>query len=283
MKKESMKKTIKLYSNDVTIDFNESNHGYYIHDYDNLTLKGEPKKRRLRGVTTYLNIINKPALLPWAVNKTVEYLQDNLYILQNGQNVNVQEILYGASKAAEKEKLEAANTGTLIHKWIENFIVNANVDMPEDEKILEGVLSFLKWKEENKVEFIEAEKIVYSKKYDYVGTFDIKAKVNGKLCLIDIKTSNGIYEEVKLQTAAYVKADEEENNIKYDGRYVLRISKESEAEYIQRMEKKKKIEYPKYTSFEFIYLDEEKDFLENDFKAFISCVNLVQWKNKAKL
>jgi ATP-dependent exoDNAse (exonuclease V) beta subunit len=64
------------------------------------------------------------------------------------------------------------------------------------------VLAFLKWKTDNDVEFLEVERLVYSKQYEYVGRFDLIAKVNGKKMLIDYKTSKGFYPmEMGMQTA----------------------------------------------------------------------------------
>jgi hypothetical protein len=69
--------------------------------------------------------------------------------------------------------------------------------------VLNGVNAFLKWKEEHHVKPLKSEKFIYSQKHDYVGITDIIAEIDGSLCIVDIKTSNGIYEEMNLQVAAY--------------------------------------------------------------------------------
>ena len=277
-----MNKTIKLYNNTVVIDFTESNHAYYLLNHNDLTKTGTPRKKRLKGVTSYIDIISKPALIPWAVNKTVEYFQEHIDLINSGK-IDIREVLYGAGKAAEDEKTQAADIGKQIHEWIEKHIKGGSPEMPQDARVLEGALGFLEWKERNRVKFLESEKIVYSKAYDYIGTFDIEVEIDGKRYLVDIKTGNGIYKEARLQTAAYVKADEEESGKVYAGRYVLRISKENKEEYFIRMEKKGKKDFPEFKQFEFIYLDDEPGLIDVDYAGFLNCVKLSNWKKNAKI
>lgn len=269
-----MDQQVQLYGGDVQISFKESNHSYWIQ---------EEKKRRLTGVTTFLNVINKPYLIPWAVNKTIDHIKDNMEALQSGDHMAVNDILYGAKKAADRERDLAAEIGSAIHKWVEDYINKNPIEMPEDPRVLQGTLAFLEWVDKTKVEFVASEKIVYSKTHDYVGTLDIEAKIKGKRYLIDVKTGNAIYPEARLQTAAYMAADIEETDNDYEGRWILRISKETEEEYIARMEKKGKSDYPEYQVFEAVYLDEDKDSFESDFSTFLSAVHLHRWQKSAKL
>ena len=256
---------IELYNKKIKIDFKESNHSYW--------LEKNGKKERLVGVTTYCGILNKPFLIPWAVNTTVDYIKEHLELLKTTDGSGV---LRQAREEADKQKNTAAEIGKAIHKWAEDYINKQNPEMPEDPKILTGVNNFLNWMERYKIKFIWSEKIIYSQKYNYVGTADIGIEIKGKKYLVDIKTGNALYPEVKLQTAAYLKALEEETGEKYEGRFALRISKETEEEYYKRMEKKNLI--PPYQIFEAVYLD-EVDF---DFKGFLSAVNLYEWQKVAK-
>lgn len=107
---------------------------------------------------------------------------------------------------------------------------------------------------------------------------DIEAKVNGELCLIDIKTSDGLYNTYGLRTAAYVRADEEESGRKHHGRWLLRLAKETEAEYLASMEKKNAnrahkgrgiFEPAPYQVFEAKLLDDDPTHLDRDYEAFL--------------
>jgi hypothetical protein len=277
-------KTINLYKGTVEILFDDSldakgekKHAYY--------LKEDGKMKRLAGVTTYIGILDKPALINWAVNVTVDFLRIHLDYLKTGQ-LSSEEILRMAKDESNRIKNEAGDLGSAIHKWIEEYISGNNPPMPQDDRVITGVNAFLDWLDEVKAKFIWSEKVLYSKKHKFVGTGDFGVKIGagplkGLTLLGDIKTGNSIYEEVKMQTAAYKSADEEEAGKKlYDGRIVLRVSKESEDEYIERMEKKGK-NYPPYQVFEAVYLDNDPGQFDEDFKAFLNCMSLYRWKQAA--
>lgn len=246
---------------------------------------------RKTGVTTYCGIKDKSAgLIIWATELYRNYL---LEALPNG--ITEQHILDGCELHTVR-KVEAAAIGDEVHHWVEAYIKGENPEMPQRREAQIGVTAFLDWEAANKVKFISSERVVYSKKHDYIGKMDIEAKVNGKLCLIDIKTSNGTYNEFYMQTAAYVRADEEESKKKYHGRWLIRVSKETEDEYNARMaiknlnrerRGKEPFAYPPYQVFEAKFLDDSPENLDRDFKGFLAAKALFEfdkatgfWANK---
>lgn len=255
-----------LYNGDVKITFTESNHSYWLEDENG-------KKKRLCGVTTMLSVLDKPALIPWAVGVTVDYIRKNLDRLSEEPSVLLRE----AKDESNKVRDLSAEIGSAIHNWIEQHIKGEQPEMPTDDRVLIGVNSFLEWVDEFKVEFKHSELLVYSKKYNYVGTLDIIATINGEDYLLDIKTGNALYAEVKLQTSAYKRAYEEESGNKLKGRWALRISKETEDEYKIKMEKKGR-DASGYKVFEAKYLGDDDDA---DFECFLSCLNIYRWKSEA--
>jgi len=56
------------------------------------------------------------------------------------------------------------------------------------------------------LQYVEAEKKVIDEPYQYGGTADIIAYWDGILCLLDIKTSKAIYDDMFTQLAGYFKA-----------------------------------------------------------------------------
>lgn len=71
----------------------------------------------------------------------------------------------------------------------------------------ESLRQYLKIKEKFNIEVLDSEKIV-SYKYLYAGTLDIKAKVNSKLAIIDIKTTAVLDDAwVSWQNSLYELAD----------------------------------------------------------------------------
>ena len=92
-----------------------------------------------------------------------------------------------------------------------------------------GVAAFLQWVEENKVEFHESERIVYSREHRFAGCLDFIATVNGKRMMGDIKTSSGIYNEMFLQTSAYQIARQEERPDEiFEGHVIVNCKKTGE-------------------------------------------------------
>lgn len=262
----------KLYKGKTEVKFYPNSHAYYVN--------GERKT----GVTTYLGIIDKSRpLIIWATELYRDYL---LEALEKGVT---EDHIYEGCGLHEEKKKEAADIGSQVHDWIESYIKSQKPEMPESKEGQIAVAAFLDWEAANKVKYLSSERVVYSKKHDYIGKMDIEAKVNGELCLIDIKSANGLYNTNALQTAAYLKADEEESSRKYIGRWLIRVAKESEADYNARMEKKNvnrkrkgrpTVAYPPYQVFEAKYLDDAKGNLDRDFKAFLCTKTLYEWNKE---
>lgn len=279
---------IELYKGKVQIRFVSQRGDDPVHEY---WLLQKPKMKRLTGATTIIGVLDKSkALVPWAVDLTVDFLQEHQDLLKK-KNVDADEIYAQARAESERQKNLAAELGKAIHGWIEAHIKGERPDMPEDENVLKGVMAFVDWKEKNKVKFLWSERVVYSKKYGYVGTADLGAvigagELKGKKLLCDVKTSNGIYSSVRLQTAAYLGAIIEESGEKYDGRLGIRISKETEGEYMTRMQKKVdagKLKWgiPPFQIFEAVFLDAEDTDFKNDLGAFIAAKDLYDWEKVA--
>ena len=261
-----------LYKGKCKVEFYENpRHEYF--------LNGEKKI----GATTYIAIIDKSApLIHWATNLAGDYLSN---LLEAGKPVKVEDVTKSVNLHREKKE-KAADVGTVAMDWIEYYIKDKlgkekKKPLPEDTGALIAIDAFLDWEKEYKIKFISTERVVYSLKHDYMGKLDIEARVNGKLCMIDIKTGNALYAEVALQTAAYLKADEEESGKIYDGRWAVRLAKETEKEYKARMEKKGK-KTDGYVPFEAKYLDDDPKALDRDFVAFRACMVIKKWQKVAE-
>ena len=210
----------KLYKGKVTINFEEKDWGgKKIHSYT------DSKGKKLLSVTEVTGTIDKSnALIIWATRLMGKYLLDN-FLDKNLTNEAVEISFREWRKAKEK----AADIGSSIHNWIEMKIKGLEPAIPEDDKVKNGVLAFLKWQNENNIKWLENEKIVYSKKYNYIGKLDAIAKIKGKTYLIDYKSGKAIYPEFYLQTAGYQLAYEEEHGKKIDGRMLIHLGKEDGA------------------------------------------------------
>lgn len=126
----------------------------------------------------------------------------------------------------------AASAGTLAHHLVEAHIRGKTVDMskyPEDiqEKASVAFRAFLEWASASKLEPVETELSLTSKKYGFGGTLDAML-IKGKLALGDWKTSNSIYLEYLCQVRAYGQLWEENFPRRpiQGGYHILRFDKE---------------------------------------------------------
>lgn len=147
--------------------------------------------KRLPGVTTILGILEKPGLLKWAWRMG-----------QDGKDI-------------EKVRDEAAAIGTVAHARVEAHLRGMEFDasgitlerMTQSGYAFDG---FLSWWEREGYSVVATELQLVSERWQVGGTLDILAKDrDGNLVLVDIKTSNGLYREHRLQVAAYAAMYEE--------------------------------------------------------------------------
>jgi len=170
---------------------------------------------RVPGTTTIIGILDKPALLYWAWNLGKEGIDFR--------------------KARDK----AADIGTIAHYLVECDIKNEKPDLseyaPADvDKAENAFLAWLDFRKAHKIAPLKSELQLVSEKYRYGGTIDIYAVMDEVPTLIDLKTSSGIYPEMRLQLAAYDNLLHE-NNYEVKQQYIVRIDKSGDEFDVRRM------------------------------------------------
>lgn len=236
---------IEIYGGDVTLSFDSGKHKYYARSH-------EKDYGHIDSSTQILKTLAKPALLYWAVNQTIEYLEENLEPGRAYDEVEIDQLLSKAKSARYRTSNEALKIGTVVHDWIEKYIQakiegksvgviapdqkEVNTDMvrdlslPFNDQAQSSIQQFLAWEDTHDVEWVATEQRAFSKHHGYGGTYDADAFVDGKRSMVDWKTSKGIYESYWLQLGAYVYAREEElhylgEDVKYDQALILRVPK----------------------------------------------------------
>jgi hypothetical protein len=196
---------------------------------------------RLYGVTSVLNVINKPGLIQWSANEAVKYIEENSEIspVLLGDNevgreyVVSAKVLEEAKTAHRKKKEKAGEIGTDVHALCEEYVKDCIKDGGMAKNIEHDdpmVQKFISWAIENKVKFLDSERKMYSRELWCAGTCDFIAEINGKRMMGDIKTSSGIYgREYFLQCAGYILMAEEHGE-KYDGSIIVRLGKDGSFE-----------------------------------------------------
>lgn len=175
------------------------------------------------GVTTILKCINKPALMPWAVKMTRDYWLD---AVSKGRTDHAA-IHKESWNAHKKFTKAAADIGTNVHAFAEAAL--KGLPLPEllTDEAKRGAGAFHKWQASHKIKLLSSERMVFSKEYYYAGTCDLIAEIDGEYCVGDFKTSSGIYPEMRLQTAAYQNAIQEEKGFQVQARWIIRCDKKT--------------------------------------------------------
>ena len=195
--------------------------------FDPIKHKYTVKDKPVDGCTTVLKIINKPALMYWAVNQACDYIDKNLEVGVPVCEVEKKKLIDGAKKAHRKTLRNAGDLGTMLHELIEKKIKGLPYKEPVNEILKRSFGQFNQWVEANDIEFKLSEKKVYSKKHRYAGTLDFTCDVNGVSMMGDLKTSSGIWPEYSLQIAAYQYALQEEYpKIEINGGIIIRCGKD---------------------------------------------------------
>jgi CRISPR/Cas system-associated exonuclease Cas4 (RecB family) len=247
-----MTEKTSLYNGKIELNFDEGKHLY--------TVNGNT----VYGVTSIVGVLDKPALLYWAVNQTILFLSGALKPGIILDEVQIKEVLDQAKMAHRVKKDKSADLGTMIHEWLEKYI-KARIakgvlpELPVNVEMRKAIDSFFQWAKDNKVALISAERKIYSDKYGYAGTLDLEAIVNGKRTIIDFKTSNAIYDEYFIQASAYLMALEEELNKPVNGGVIILRLPKSQTDNLEVKQ---------------ITREEANDFID----VFLSCLRIYQWK-----
>ncbi len=203
--------------------------------------KVEGHEEPFPSVTTVLNVISKPALIPWAKNISLEKVRESL-LERTGENVSitpswVDDLVAEAKQRPDQMRDEAADFGTQAHIIIE-ALIKGQLPMitPEMQPVVDG---FNQWHKQSALDIHLTETMVYSAKYGYAGAMDAVAYSGNRLVALDWKTSNGIYSEYALQVAAYAKALEEMTGEEVHEAWIVRLGKrapEFEAKKVQDLD-----------------------------------------------
>lgn len=239
-----------FYNGEVELRYDPKDHVYLLVNPNGLEVQD--------GVTHICHIIDKSlVLIPWACKMMAQKMTAELefWKVADSQTITIPQTtltdIIIRAKTAHKEKLEEAGAiGHIAHNWIEEYIKSilakdlkkveeVLANMPADERARNACVAALDWMNSHNVRWISTERKVYSRRYKYAGTMDglcmtdscsdhncCKKKFKNHLTICDWKTSNYLYIEFLLQTAAYKHAFEEETKEHVKDRWVVRLGKD---------------------------------------------------------
>lgn len=142
---------------------------------------------RVPSVTTVLGVIAKPWLVPWANGLGLRGINSTDYVD------------------------ETAGGGTLVHAVIEATLKGQplTATLADDFTDIEREYAraawrrFVEWRGGHELEPLLMEHQLVSERLRVGGTVDLYARVDGRLAVLDFKTSNRVYDSHLLQLAAY--------------------------------------------------------------------------------
>lgn len=172
----------------------------------------------LPSVTSILACLAKPALVGWSgkVNREAIFTH-----FEANPTLTPKELRAATDKAHQNIAAKsAADLGTLAHarcEWLIQKMLGQTVgpdpievskvtdDLPEDarNRALWSSMAFEDWVKANDVNPIATEIVVAHRVHKFAGTADLLACVNGRVAVIDLKTSSGVWPEMYMQLAAY--------------------------------------------------------------------------------
>jgi hypothetical protein len=217
------KTPIDLYNGEVRIWFEKRGHTY---THDDGSVIANP--------SSVLRLVNKPFLVKWAAKKATEFIEEEFQPYTEYNPVEIARILRGAKVAHEEYSSDRMQIGTQVHAYVEQRIKyelglrKTQKRMPPSSMsdIYFACLAFEDFVWRYKPVWQDAERVVYSRKNDHVGTTDAVCMIDGEFYIVDWKTGSGLYLEHAYQMASYLAALKEEEPEKHAGtkRLLVRLS-----------------------------------------------------------
>jgi hypothetical protein len=139
------------------------------------------------------------------------------------------EWLKAAGDNADEIRDEAGRKGSVVHKLTERYDNGEEINLLDDNGFIGYKLSewsmfekYVEFRTKHQTAVIHNELNLVSESYRMGGTIDRVMQINGKLYLVDIKTSNAVHNHYWLQLAAYQKLlQEKQPDLKLDGVAIL--------------------------------------------------------------
>lgn len=181
--------------------------------------------RVVPSITTVLKAEAKPAIAQWAANQTAAYAVANVdQLLTRSEDVGYKMLRFFWNRTpkvgAETDILnyhegvldDAAEMGTWLHEYVQADVDGSTDPYPDLDAAHDShwqmVEEWNRFKAEHDIRAHFTEKTVWNEELGYAGTMDGLWEFDGKLCLMDIKTSRGLYTSTWMQLAALWNAPE---------------------------------------------------------------------------
>ena len=215
---------------------------YKVGDYD-----------AMPSVTTILEMISKPALRDWKMNKALDFLKSKYegrhwddriatppwvrfpsspkaQSLRKKVKTSWRDALASLRRNAKHHPNQvrdnAGGIGTEVHEAIAAEMRGESWELTSEPAAI-AMQSFRLWQEDATIEPLWTEQTVWSLEYGYAGSADLVGMEGSKLIVLDWKTGAGVHNDAGLQIAAYSHAIEEMTGATIDECKVIHLDKSS--------------------------------------------------------
>lgn len=220
----------------------------------------------------------------------IDFLDSRFYITESGQYVpSVTTILSAYPKSAafyewlkkvgedaDTIRDEAGERGSTVHQLTQDYDSGLEVSLLNNIGDIEYKLTewamferYVDFRRRFPCKIIHTELILISERLGFAGTLDRVIELDGRLLIIDIKTSNSLHEHYWLQMAAYKKLlEEKEPALKIDGYAILWLNAKTRTEgkneaiqgvgwqMVERDAEDKKKDWPRFLATQTLWLAE---------------------------
>jgi hypothetical protein len=157
-------------------------------------------------VTTILGIKDKPALVGWAKRETAACAVRNLDVLERMVRTGGgQAAIDWLKRIPDYARDASADLGSAVHAAAEAIARGQSGPVAED--VGPFVAAYRRdFLEVFRPRFIAVEAMVCSERYEYGGTADAFAEIDGEIWLLDYKTGAGVYPDTALQLGGLARA-----------------------------------------------------------------------------
>jgi hypothetical protein len=130
--------------------------------------------------TKVLDIISKPALVPWALKVGANWLEKNFFFDEDSSSkktkvyksrMALDPLIKGMKSAYRSKSHDALNIGNITHEWVEAAI-NWKLEggeipkMPKQEEAVNSIEAFKDWVSQNVVEWKSSEEKLFNRKQE---------------------------------------------------------------------------------------------------------------------
>lgn len=170
-------------------------------------------------VSTICGQLEKGFLPPWYAKLVWEEAKElTEYCIKNKRPIEELYLNLCEGKPSKPYRVvrDSQDIGKLIDTEIQHHFGDADIkevsrgiiekEGEAKEYYYQSIRNFHKWTEHYKPKSVFAQKVVYSKYFQYIGTFDRLLVIDKKLVLVDWKATNSVSYEYKMQLEAYFRA-----------------------------------------------------------------------------